>query len=56
MLEGKEIKPPDTVKSLGMSKEIRDYKEKTGDETLWTNSMFGGMPAYQIATPPSPTF
>ncbi|MDZ7741839.1 MAG: hypothetical protein U5Q03_08850 [Bacteroidota bacterium] len=33
----------------GMSKEIVDYREKTGEEALWTNSMFGGMPAYQIS-------
>ncbi len=33
----------------GMSKEIVDFREKTGEEPLWTNSMFGGMPAYQIS-------
>jgi len=32
-----------------MSKEISDYREATGEEALWTNSMFGGMPAYQIS-------
>jgi hypothetical protein len=34
-----------------MSKEIHDYEKKTGEEVLWTNSMFGGMPAYQISRP-----
>ena len=29
----------------GMSKEIVDHREKYGEEPLWTNSMFGGMPA-----------
>ena len=29
-----------------MSKEIVDFSEQTGEEALWTNSMFGGMPAY----------
>jgi len=33
----------------GMSKEINDFRKETGEETLWTNSMFGGMPAYQIS-------
>jgi len=32
------------------SKEIRDYRTETGDEALWTNAMFSGMPATQIST------
>ena len=32
-----------------MSKEIADYREATGEQTLWTNSMFGGMPAWNIS-------
>jgi hypothetical protein len=32
-----------------MSKEIADYRQATGEEALWTNSAFGGMPAYQIS-------
>jgi len=54
MLEGKVIKPPDIVKYQGMVKEIKDFKEQTGEVSLWTNSMFGGMPAYLISAPPSP--
>jgi len=34
-----------------MSKEIVDYNKKGDDLALWTNSMFGGMPAYLIAMP-----
>jgi hypothetical protein len=34
----------------GMSKEIVDFRSKTHQEPLWTNSMFGGMPAFQIST------
>lgn len=33
----------------GMSKETIHYRNTTGDEPLWTNSMFGGMPTYQIS-------
>jgi hypothetical protein len=32
----------------GMQKEIMDIKAKDGKGPLWTNSMFGGMPAFQI--------
>ena len=27
-----------------MSQEINDFREETGEQSLWTNSMFGGMP------------
>ena len=49
LLEGKRMKQSDITQFLGMSKEISDFRDKTGDEALWTNSMFGGMPAYQIS-------
>lgn len=49
VLEGKRIMQPDIVKFEGMSKEIKDFREDTGEEALWTNSMFGGMPAFQIS-------
>ena len=47
--EGKVVRQGDTIQHVGMSKEATDYREKTGDEALWTNSMFGGMPTYQIS-------
>ena len=49
LLEGKKLQQEDITRFKGMSKEIFDYREKTGEEALWTNSMFGGMPAYQIS-------
>ena len=49
ILEGKMIRQSDIMNFKGMSKEIVDYRAKTGDEPLWTNSMFSGMPAYQIS-------
>ena len=49
VLEGKKILQPDIVKFDGMAKEIRDFRSETGEEALWTNSMFGGMPAVQIS-------
>lgn len=49
LLSGKELSQHDVTQWLGMSKEINDYRDQTGKEALWTNSMFGGMPAYQIS-------
>ena len=48
VLEGKKLKMHDIKMWKGMSKEITDYRESTGEQALWTNSMFGGMPAWQI--------
>ena len=49
LLEGKKLKQSDITQWKGMSKEISDFRESSGEEALWTNSMFGGMPAYQIS-------
>ena len=51
VLEGKRLKQHDIAMYKGMSKEIVDYRESTGETTLWTNSMFGGMPAWNISAP-----
>lgn len=50
LVEGKILKMPDIEHFSGMSKELVDYRNETGDEALWTNRMFGGMPAYLIST------
>jgi hypothetical protein len=50
MLSGKELKQGDIDRHKGMSKEIVDYRTTKKAEPLWTNSMFGGMPAYLIST------
>jgi hypothetical protein len=48
VLKGKAIYQNDIVQFIGMSKQQKDYKEKTGVETYWTNSAFAGMPTYQL--------
>ncbi|TYB76365.1 YfhO family protein [Bizionia myxarmorum] len=48
VLKGKEIYQSDIKHYIGMSKQQKDYKEDTGEETYWTNSAFGGMPTYQL--------
>ena len=48
--QGKKVKQHDKMTFEGMSKEVVDYRNShDGEEALWTNSMFGGMPAYQIS-------
>jgi len=48
-LEGYRLFQHDNTTSIGMSKECRDYRDIYNSEPLWTNSMFSGMPAYQIS-------
>lgn len=49
VLEGKQIIAHDTQSWMCMAKETIDFNENNEDVTLWTNSMFGGMPNYQIS-------
>lgn len=50
-LQGKIIGSGDTLANIAMAAEVREYAEETGKQSLWTNSMFGGMPTYQITAP-----
>ena len=52
-LEGKVLNQHDTQGWKGMAQQSFEVKEKTGHFPLWTNSMFGGMPTYQIALEPN---
>ena len=38
-----------TAACAGAVQEATQYREETGEYTRWTNSLFGGMPTYQIA-------
>lgn len=49
-LQGKVAQSSDNVQYKGMAQELNKYKQETGETALWTNSMFGGMPSYQINT------
>lgn len=44
------LKQHDIEQFQGMARETKVFREKFGEEPLWTNSMFGGMPTYQIST------
>ncbi len=47
-LEGKVLQQSDVTQWKGMAQDALNYKAKYGITPLWTNSMFGGMPTFQI--------
>ncbi|WP_278551438.1 YfhO family protein [Elizabethkingia bruuniana] len=47
ILTGKELIQPDIVHYRGGAQEMLEYRAKTGNETYWSDAMFGGMPTYQ---------
>jgi len=49
--QGEVMQQSDSISYEGMAKEIKDYNATADDYALWTNSMFSGMPAYQIHGP-----
>lgn len=48
VLKGWALPQMDNTHAIGMAKELMDHEKATGEKAQWTNSMFGGMPAYQI--------
>jgi len=48
LLEGKKIIAHDELTATGGAQELKTYYQQTSDISQWTNSMFGGMPAYTI--------
>ena len=55
-LEGKVLQQSDISQWKGMAQETLTAGAKYGQNPLWTNSMFGGMPTYQITGVPGFTF
>ena len=51
VMQGKRIKQHDMEMHKGMAQELTEYRETTGETALWTNSAFGGMPAWNITAP-----
>ena len=52
VLQGKRIKQHDIEMHYGMSQEIIEFRDATGEQTLWTNAPFSGMPAWNISIKP----
>ena len=51
IFEGKRLKQHDIEMYKGAAQEVTEYRNETGETSLWTNSMFGGMPAWTISVP-----
>ena len=49
ILDGKVLLQGDINNWKGAANESLEYMHSTGESTWWTNSMFGGMPTFQIA-------
>ena len=47
--EGRILSQHDSVAGIGAGQESKEYLERTGERTRWTNSIFGGMPTYQMS-------
>lgn len=46
--DGQHLLQNDILQGLGGGQESNEYRDNTGEEALWTNSMFGGMPLYLV--------
>jgi len=49
--QGKVVSQGDIIGFKGKAQELHAYKAKTGRQALWSNAIFGGMPAYLITLP-----
>jgi hypothetical protein len=48
LFSGLGLSQHDILQWEGGARQLMNYREATGEEGLWTNSMFGGMPAYLV--------
>ena len=49
VMDGRKLSQHDSLAAIGQGQESRQYMEQNdGERTRWQNSMFGGMPTYQI--------
>ncbi|MBR4722634.1 MAG: hypothetical protein IK053_06235, partial [Muribaculaceae bacterium] len=51
-MQGHVLQQHDTQQGIANGQEIEAYESATGIKSFWTNSLFSGMPAFQI----SPTY
>ena len=49
VFEGRELFQQDVAGASGNASDVHHFAEATGEVSYWTNSLFGGMPMYQIS-------
>ena len=46
--DGYRLRMPDIEHYTATAKEVNDHRARTGEQALWTDSQFGGMPTFQL--------
>ncbi len=49
IFEGKTLNQNDILQGKGAVTEMAEYRDQTGEEALWTSTMFSGMPTYLLS-------
>ena len=49
VVQGNELRQYDMQQGAANGQEAKEYFEATGEKSLWTNSLFSGMPTFQIS-------
>ena len=48
VLSGKTLLQSDILQYEGMSRQLKEHRAKTAEETYWIDNAYGGMPTYQL--------
>ncbi|MEE1023197.1 MAG: YfhO family protein [Muribaculaceae bacterium] len=48
-VQGNVLQQHDTTQGIANGQEVKAYREASGETSRWTDSLFGGMPTFQIA-------
>ena len=48
-MDGRILYRHDASAGVGAGQEVSQFEKQTGEKSRWTNSLFGGMPTYQMA-------
>ena len=49
VVQGNELRQYDMQQGAANGQEVKEFYEETGERSMWTNSLFSGMPTFQIS-------